>query len=153
MAAISPTSTVLGLNLVRSATAQATTGQTDWIVVPNRAKYAQVFLNITATAGTTPLTDVSFLVPDPVTMDDGSVIKLAEHGDLTDADGTAAQFIYEFGPGLTGIANDTTVAANADSYLQLNCVLPPVLGIKLLNDRTTGNETYTYKLSIFFREG
>jgi hypothetical protein len=139
-------------NFRRSETAQATTGQTDWINVPEYAKYAFVFLNITATAGTTPLTDISFLAADPVSRDDAHVIKLAEHADLTDADGTAAQFIYQLGPGVTGIADDVTAAAAADSVVSLNVVLPPLLGIKIHNDRTGTNETYTYNLSVTFRK-
>ena len=34
--------------------AQANTGQTDWILVPAWAQFAEVFFNITATGGTTP---------------------------------------------------------------------------------------------------
>ena len=136
----------------RSGAAQATTGQTDWINVPPGATHCFVFLNITATAGTTPLVDVSFLAADPVSRDDAHVIKLAEHADLTDNDGTAAQYIFQFGTGVTGIADDVTIAAGADSVASLNVVLPPLLGVKLTLDRTTGDETYTYNLSVTFRK-
>lgn len=150
MAAISPISVTNDFTVVRKATAQATTGQTDWLKLPLKAKFAQVFLNITANAGTTPTTTPSFLVADPVALNDSYVINLAEHSALT-AITTAGQYVFDIGPGVTGIANDVTNAAAADSYVTLNAILPAILGIKILNDRTTGDETYTYNLSLLLK--
>ena len=147
MAAITATQ---GPSLRRQATAQATTGQTDWLDVPKWARYVQVFLSVSATAGTTPILTPSFLAADPISRDDGRVINVAEHAALTGITG-AAEYVFEIGPGLTGIANDVTNAAAADSYVQINALLPALLGVKILNDRTTGDETYTYNLSVEFK--
>jgi len=108
-------------------------------------------VNVTATAGTTPTVTPLFSVPDPVSMDDTRVIKLAEHTGFTANDGTAAQYVYQLGPGITGIADDVTQAAGADSYVSLNVILPPILGVRITLDRTTGNETYSYNLAVYFR--
>ena len=150
MAAITATTVPGGFHVIRQASAQATTGQTDWLRLPQWAKYASVFLNLTANAGTTPLTTPSFLVADPVSQDDSHVINLGEHAAFT-AISTAGQYVFQLGPGVTGIADDVTNAAAADSYASLNVVLPLFLGVRILNDRTTGDETYTYNLSIQLR--
>lgn len=140
-----------GVSLIRSASAQATTGQTDWLRLPPRATYASIYFNLTAVAGNTPIVTPSFLVPDPITLDDAaSLINLGEHAAFTGIT-AAAQYVFDIGPGITGIANDVTNAATADSYVSLNVILPAVLGVKLLNDRTSADETYTYKLSILVK--
>lgn len=136
--------------VLRNATAQANTGQTDWILRPEWAKYLIVYLNVTATAGTTPLIDFSLLTVDPVSRDDSHVIKIGEHGDLTDITGVA-QVVMQVGPGVTGIADDATIAATGDSYASINAVLPAYIGFKTTLDRTTGDETYTYTLAYEFR--
>ena len=150
MAAITATTVPGGFHVIRQASAQATTGQTDWLKLPQWANYAQVFLNVTATAGTTPILTPSFLVADPVSQDDSHVVNLAEHAAFTGITG-AAQYVFQMGPGVTGIADDVTNAAAADSFVSLNVVLPLFLGVRILNDRTTGDETYTYNLSIWLR--
>jgi len=150
MAAITTTSSPSGY-FIRSGVAQADTGQVDYLLVPAWANYAWVMVNVIATAGTTPLLTPLFSVPDPIALDDTRVIKLAEHTGFTDNDGTAAQYVYELGPGVTGIADDVTQAAGADSYVSLNVILPPILGVRITLDRTTGNETYTYNLAVYFR--
>jgi hypothetical protein len=75
------------------------------------------------------------------------------------ADGSVAEttkgvpgsvLIADIGPSMTGIANDVTNSATADSYVSLNALLPPLLGVRLDLDRTTGNETYTYTLTVTF---
>ena len=150
MAAITATTVPREFHIIRQASAQATTGQTDWLRLPQWASYASVFLNVTATAGTTPILTPSFLVADPVSQDDSHVVNLAEHAAFTGITG-AAQYVFQMGPGVTGIADDVTNAAAADSFVSLNVVLPLFLGVRILNDRTTGDETYTYNLSIWLR--
>lgn len=140
-----------GIKSIRVASAQATTGQTDWLRLPVRATYASIYFNLTAVAGTTPITTPSFVVPDPLTLDDtASLINLGEHAAFT-AITAAAQYVFDIGPGVTGIANDVTNSATADSYASLNVILPTVLGVRIVNDRTTGDETYTYNLSILVK--
>lgn len=151
MAAISFVAGPLGPKTVlRSVTAQATTGQTDWLLVPPWARAAYIDYNLTAVAGTSPLVDVTLKVPDLSTLDDTTgVVNLGNHAALTQIT-AAARLLIQVGPGITGIADDVTTAATGLSTVSLNMVLPPVLGIKVLNDRTTGDETYTYTLTIAF---
>lgn len=136
--------------VLRNETAQATTGQTDWLNVPEFAENLMVYLNVTATAGTTPILTPAFLVADPVSRDDGHVVNLAEHAAFTGIT-DAAQVIFAIGPGVTGIANDVTNGATGDSWVSLNTPLPKLLGFQITNDRTTGDETYTYTLAVHFQ--
>ena len=149
MAAITATAARMGHNTIRNASAQATTGQVDWVWVPRNARFCSVYLNFTATAGNTPIITPSFLAADPVGQLDTEVINVAEHAGLTGI--TAVnQYVFDIGPGVTGIANDTTNSASADSYVSLNAILPTLMGFKLVLDRTSGDETYTYTLSARF---
>lgn len=138
---------------VRTGTAQANTGQTDWVTVPDWAKFATVDFNLTAVAGTSPLvTVVRLLGVDPVTRDDAYQYNIAEHVDLATIDYTgAAHLVVDIGPGITGIADEVTQAATGFSRAAINAILPSILGILLTFDRTTGDETYTYTLSVRFK--
>lgn len=154
MAAITTTvSALAGEIRVRTATAQATTGQTDWVAVPKWAKYAKVYFNLTAVAGTTPIFTPSVREVPPgfsSAADDSYAFNIAEHAALTGIT-AASLLVVDIGPGVTGIADDVTNAAAASSRVALNAVLPALLGIKVLNDRTTGDETYTYTVDVVFR--
>ncbi len=151
MAAITTITTNFGSNIrVRTAAAQATTGQTDWLAIPHAARFMTLFFNLTAVAGTTPVFTPALLTTIPQTLDDTYSMNLAEHTAFTGLT-AAAMLIVDVGPGITGIANDTTNSATAGSYASLNVILPPVLGIKVTNDRTTGDETYTYTIDATFR--
>lgn len=150
MAAITPVVVTGEYFVIRTATAQASTGQTDWLAVPVWARFATVYLNVTATAGNTPICLPSLLVADPVAKTDTNtqVLGAATTGGVTST-GLAT---IEVGPGVTGIANTVAIAGTGGTA-QLNASLPTLLGVKVLNDRTTGDETYTYNLSIQFRAG
>ena len=151
MAAISFAAFTNGRRFVRSQTAQATTGQTDWLAIPGWAKFLYVDYNLTAVAGTSPLVDVTFKIPDLTTLDDTTgVVNLAGHTALTQITG-AARLVCQIGPGVTGIADDVTNAATGLSNISINHVLPDAIGIKILQDRTTGDETYTYTLTATFK--
>jgi len=136
--------------LVRQGSAQANTGQEDWVNVPKWARYATVDFDLTAVAGTTPLADLSIRAMDWVTRDDASAYNLAGHAAFTQIS-AAAHLVVNIGPGVTGIADDTTTAATGASQASLNVPLPVYLGLKLVFDRTTGDETYTYNLSVAFQ--
>lgn len=154
MAAITPVASQGGaLALLRTGTAQANTGQTDWIAVPHWAHYATVDFNLTAVAGTTPLvTNIFVRGVDPVTLNDTYQYAIAEHADLATTDMTAAaHLVVDIGPGVTGIADDVTQAATGFSRAALNAVLPTMLGVTLTFDRADGNETYTYTVSVHFK--
>ena len=131
--------------VLRNVSAQATTGQTDWLDVPDWTKSILVTYNLTANAGTTPITTVTLRAPDPVTRDD-----TADHGVLlTGAAVTAASFhYYALAPTFTTAGVDS---ATADSSVVQNGPIPTTIGVRVLNDRGTGDETYTYTLTIKFK--
>ena len=131
---------------VRAASAQADTGQTDWVAVPGWAVDMTVFLEVTATPGTTNTTDFKLVVTDPVSLDDGFAIDFADWNGITQiAETTAGDIVVQVGPGVTGIADDDT-----GPFYKVNAVLPPVLGFRITLDRTDTDETYTYNLSAVF---
>ena len=132
--------------ILRNASAQATTGQTDYVAVPSWARYCYIWLNVSAVAGTTPLTDFKLSSVNPVTMDDGDNLDYAGWNGITQIAGTtAADIQVQVGPGITGIADDDT-----GPFYSVNGVLPPILGFVITLDRTTADETYTYSLAYKF---
>lgn len=134
---------------VRTKTAEignsAVAPSVDWISTPSWARYAIIYLNVTALAGTTRTIDFKILGTDPVAKDDTTTWDFLDWNGITQmtATGTVSIFI---GPGITGIADDDT----ATTY-KLNGVLPPLMGLRLATDRTDGDETYTYTLSVVFK--
>lgn len=144
MAQIVPTPTPGAYTVLRNVTAQATTGQTDWLDVPVWCSEILVTLNITANAGTTPVTTLTLRVPDPVTRDDTD-----DHAVLlTGAAITTQSFhLYALSPEFTTAGADSV---NADSSVVQNGPIPRTLGVRVLNDRTTTDETYTYTLTVYF---
>ena len=149
MAAIVPSTTRHPYGVLRNASAQATTGQTDWVTVPTQATYLDVYLNWTAKAGLTPLMDFVLLAADPVAFDDSYALNLAGWDGITQLSAEATSVIH-VGPGITGIADDDTGAATGDSVYKVNTPLVPLLGFKVTLDRTSANETYTYTLAYHF---
>lgn len=136
-----------GYKTVRTGAAQANTGQTDWIAVPPWALFAEVLLNITAVAGTTPIATPAFLAANPATLDDGDAVQI--HADITTPPTAASFHRIVIGPGVGG-SDDVALAAAADSEAEINAVLPSILGVRLTLDRGTGDETYTYTLAVRF---
>lgn len=248
-----------GATYTRTGAAQADTGQTDWVPVPQWAKYAHIRLDLTAVAGTTPTLTPAFYGMNKAGLDEESRYKIAEHAALTalttarvnevqtlslsggaagdvfkltfnthesaavtlptggfanvtaaqiktalltisdwsgdtaniavvkstndyaitfsgrlgrtdigaitvtSTTGTAAGSVAEttkgvagagltaiIGPSVTGIADDVTNSATAESVVSLNSPLPAILGMELRLDRTSGDETYTYTYSVRF---
>lgn len=147
MAAITPVSAVgVGtFHLVRNATAQATTGQTDWLVTPAWAKAAVVHLNWRAKSGTTPLMDFKIVEADPVARDDAYATDLDGWDGITQL--TAEDLVtIRVGPHRTSL-DDTGVDYHVGT------ILPPLIGLVTTLDRTTGDETYTYTLSVTWIRG
>lgn len=131
--------------VLRTVAAQATTGQTDWIDVPSWVKSILVTLNITANAGTTPVSTVTLRAPDPVTRDDTNDHAIL----LTGAAITGASFHhYAIGPTFVTAGTDQVAA---DSSVVQNAPIPATLGVTVTNDRGTGDETYTYTLTVQFK--
>jgi hypothetical protein len=148
MAAITLQSFLGTFKQIRSGSAQANTGQTDWIAVPPWALFAEVTINITAVAGTTPVLTPAFFGCDPTTLDDTDTYPL--HAAITSPPTAASTHRILIGPGL-GDTSDVALAAAADSQAQINTPLPPVLGVQITLDRAEANETYTYTVAVKFR--
>ena len=152
MAAITPvTYDPLARYGLRNGVAQANTGQTDWIRAPDWAAYAFIAFNLTAVAGTTPIAALTILRTSVVTPTDDAVTF-----DLNG--GTALTSLTAAGT-LTGIIGpdvpiDVATAATGVSGFSIPALIPRaplLLGLKLLFDRTTGDETYTYTLEVEFK--
>jgi hypothetical protein len=144
MAAITPV-TFSPYLVLRNVSAQATTGQTDWLDVPGWVQSILVTLNITANAGGTPTTILTLRAPDPVTRDDTS-----DHAVLlTGATITAASFHHYAIAGSFVTAG--TDSATTDSSVVQNSPIPRTLGVRVTNDRGSADETYTYTLTVSFK--
>jgi hypothetical protein len=107
-----------------------------------------VYFNLTANAGTTPISTPAFLAVPPNALDDANSAALFTGAAIT----AAGQHIYHIGPGVTGIANGTDATTGDAGGVGVNVILPDLLGVQILNDRGTGDETYTYTLDILFRK-
>ena len=141
MTAITTASSPVPGTYTVSARSSATT-VTDWLLVPAWARYALVFLQPT-TIGTS--ITMSFLGTDPVALDDDYVINLGEHGALTAITATVS-YMFQLGPGVTGIADDATISATVDSVASINAVLPPILGVRQVNSGTN-----VYNMTVIFK--
>jgi hypothetical protein len=129
------------LQLVRSGTAQADTGQTDLVQVPGFAKFMLVFIDVSATAGTTPLFDFKMQYVDPVR---NAAVEDFPGTGITQIAGND-NVVIQVGPGITGIADDDT-----GPVYSINMVLPPLINFVTTLDRTSSNETYTYSIAAAF---
>lgn len=140
---------------LRSVSVQASVGQTDWLWVPAWAAYMKVYLNVSASAGTTPICQVQVLTSDPSLLNDatdgsgGGQLNIGS-GALTGGITSNGNLVVTIGPGLTGIADVLAIPISGNGRVMINSLLPQLVGIQVLNDRTTGDETYTYKLSVEF---
>ena len=153
MALVSPTRWRSRARPIRTGTAQADTGQTDWIAVPNWAKTAIINTNVSAVGGSTPgptLVHLKRLSPSvygaPGTssafkFDDTTAVTI-----MTNTTGLAStgnhRIVIGPGVGLVDVVN------SADN--KVNVVLPQILGIQVVLDRTNADETYTYTVSVDF---
>lgn len=127
---------------IRTGTTQATTGQTDAVSVPGWAKNATVYLDVTATAGNTPLADMKFQYVGPAL---GTALDFQWDG-ITQIAGTpAGPIIVHIGLPNIDTADDTTPV-----YF-IRDPLPWRFNIVTTLDRTTGNETYTYTIQVEYR--
>lgn len=127
--------------VVRTGTAQANAGQTDTITTPGFAKTAIVYLNVTATTGTTPLTDMKFQYVHPST---GNAVDMQWNGITQIAGTTSGNVVAIIGAGNVDTEDDT-----GPIYF-LKDALPQEWNIVLTLDRTTADETYTYTLGVEF---
>lgn len=131
------------LKVVRTATAQADTGQTDVVEIPGFARHMIVYIDVSATAGTSPLFDFKMQYIDPVR---NAAVEDFPGAGVTQIAGND-NVIIQVGPGVTGIADDDTGAVYS-----INMVLPSQMNFVTTLDRTTGNETYTYTIAAEFTD-
>jgi hypothetical protein len=129
--------------VVREATAQADAGQTDTVTTPGFARTAIVYLNVTDAAGTTPLTDMKFQYRNPVS---GNAVDMQWNGITQIAGTTAGNVVVVIGGSNVDTEDDT-----GPIYF-VKDPLPMEWNIVLTLDRTSGNEQYTYSLSVEFME-
>ena len=132
------------LQTIATGTAQSDVGQTSTVEPPPWARYMTVYLNVTASAGSTPLIDFDIDDVDPIDLT--TDVDLFQWNGITQIAATGFVVIYA-GPGITGIADDDTA-----SVYKLNGPLPANMDFNLVFDRTTGDETYTYTLCVVWSD-
>lgn len=132
------------LTVVRTGTAQANTGQTDLVKVPGFADFMLVYVDVSATAGTTPLFDFKMQYVDPVR---NAAVEDFPGAGITQIAGND-NVVIQVGPGVTGIADDDTTAVYS-----INMMLPTLINFVTTLDRTSLDETYTYSIAAEFYGG
>lgn len=142
-----------GHQRIRTAAAQATVGQTDWVSVPVNTLSATVRLTVTAVGGTTPASRISSIkamtpnlfargTANADKADDTLSYEIAPTtGDLV----AAGTMDVQIAPGLT----EDLIGPDA----KVDSLLPDILGITILNDRGNADETYTYTLDVIWTPG
>ena len=133
----------------------AAADKTRVVKTPGWARYLSVYLFLTSQGGTTPTFDFTLFVPDFSTAakfaapTDDNPQNLAT---ITQVTGTGAyQQVIDVGPGVTGIADDTTGAAGADARMSTNAVLPPWVGYTIDTNIADGDEDATLQVVFVFR--
>ena len=123
----------MGLHqLLATKTADATTGINIDTTKPDWARGAIVYVDLSASAGTTPLLDLKLQYQDPSGADftdipSCSIVQIA---------GTGNKVLSVY-PGIAETAN-----------ISVSDILPNLVRIVITTDRTTGNETYTYTVAV-----
>ncbi|NIN65566.1 MAG: hypothetical protein GTO63_12890, partial [Anaerolineae bacterium] len=103
---------------------------------------ATIYLNVTATAGTTPLTDFKLQYVDPIA---GTAADFQWDG-ITQIAGTTNGYVI-IHVGLEGV--DTEDDTGVTYFVK--DPLPGEMNLVTTLDRGTGDETYTYTLAIEYR--
>jgi hypothetical protein len=151
---------------VRTGTAQATVGQTDWIAVPAWATYMRLVYDLTSIgASTTPSALMTLLTPSNPANAHLSESAVLPGTDIPSTDtvvlhvgGTTLSTAFTaagtadiaIGPGLV-TTPDFVLGASGVVYARICDVLPSIIGIKILQDRGDGDEVYTYTVDVEFR--
>lgn len=124
---------------VTSQTAYATASLNVDFVPPSWARYAQFNWNISAVAGTTPIADCKLQLKDPVS------------GSFLDIDSGA--FGQKTAASFQTLAVGPTMTADATGdYRQAVAMIPDAMRAVFTFDRTTADETYTFTLSVVWRD-
>lgn len=131
------------VQVIRTGVAQATTGQSDVVTPPGWARSATIYLNVTAVAGTTPLTDLKLQYAHPVS---SNLVDFQWNGITQIADTTAGNIVVHI-----GLAGVDTEDDTGPIYFTKD-PLPHKMALVITLDRTTGNETYTYSCAIEYRD-
>jgi len=145
-------SSIEGKQWSRSATAQADTGQTDSVIVPQWAKYCVADLNLISVAGTGPSDQLRLRGVDPVSKNDNDFYRVNDLGGAWTLTG-AGHLVVCMGVNVTGLADDLTMAATGFSHVSMNMALPAHIGVQQTLSRANADETYTYNVSLYFRSG
>lgn len=148
MAAITTQSHMGTFKQIRSGSAQANTGQTDWLGVPAWARSVEVDIDVNAVAGTTPILTPALLSGNTTTFDDADAIQM--HGNFTTPPTAASRNVISLGPDVAA-ADDLALSATGFGSGAVVAPLPSLLGVQCVLDRGTGDETYTYTVSVKFR--
>lgn len=128
----------------------ASTAVAKYFTVPSWARYMVFQVDITVIGGTTPSLDVVLQGVNPWTLETAHVDTLFTFTQVTAVTTYSALRVF-VGPGVTGIADDTTLSATASAVGTLNQILLPVYVYQYTTTDAADDADYTFTVSAHFR--
>lgn len=128
----------------------ASTAVSRYFTVPSWAKYMTFQVDITTIGGTTPTLDILLQGVNPWTLDTTHVDTLFTFTQVTAVTTYSALRVF-VGPGVTGIADDTTLSGTASAVGTLNQLLLPKYVYKYTTTDSADDADYNFTVSAHFR--
>jgi len=128
----------------------ASTAVSKAFYTPKWARFMVFQVDITVIGGQTPTLDILLQGINPWTLDTTHVDTLYTFTTVTAVTTYSALRVF-VGPGVTGIADDTTLSGTVSAVGTLNQVLLPVYVYKYTTTDSNDDADYTFSLSAHFR--
>ena len=128
----------------------ASTAVSKYFTVPKWARYMVFQTDVTVIGGTTPTLDIVLQGVNPWTLDTTHVDTLYTMTQITAVTTYSALRVF-VGPGVTGIADDTTLSGTASAVGTLNQILLPTYVYKYTTTDAADDADYTFTISAQFR--
>jgi hypothetical protein len=128
----------------------ASTSVSKYFTVPSWARFMTFQVDITVIGGTTPTLDIVLQGVNPWTLDTTHVDTIHTFTQVTAVTTYSALRAY-IGPGVSGIANDTTYSGTASAEGTYNTILLPVYAYKYTTTDAADDADYTFTISAHFR--
>lgn len=128
----------------------ASTAVSKYFTVPPWARYMIFQVDITTIGGTTPTLDILLQGVNPWTLDTTHVDTLFTMTQVTAVSTYSALRVF-VGPGVTGIADDTTLSGTASAVATLNQPLLPTYVYKYTTTDAGDDADYNFTVSAHFK--
>jgi hypothetical protein len=128
----------------------ASTAVSKYFTVPGWAKYMVFQVDITVIGGTSPTLDILLKGVNPWTLTTTHVDTLFTCTQVTAVTTYSALRVF-VGPGVTGIADDTTLSGTASAVGTLNQILLPAYVFTYTTVDSADDADYTFSISAHFR--